>query len=70
MDAVVSVAPRKDLVNQEHVCQMDVDVNECQVTISIQLQLDDGGAGPDAGEMKDRGGKQGRVCASLMCQFS
>ena len=37
MDAVVSVAPPKDLVNQEHICQMDMDVNECQVTISIQL---------------------------------
>ena len=41
MDAVVSVAPRKDLINQEHICQMDVDVNECQVTMSIQLQLND-----------------------------
>jgi hypothetical protein len=53
MDAVVSVAPRKDLINQENICEMDMNVNECQVTISIQLQLDEiagshSGSGPDS----------------------
>lgn len=40
MDAVVSVAPRKDIIGQEQRCDFDMNVNECQLTASIQLQLD------------------------------
>ena len=60
MDAVVSVAPRKDLITQEHICQMDVDVNECQVTISIQLQLDDSNATTASGVEGQSGGDTGQ----------